>query len=550
MLNQPSKGKDGSVRIATGDKTQLKLAKNQAAPANELMKLVGLDDSIDRLLAKHPNASGELLVALAMNPDIRLQKLILLHTNIPPDLFVRLASQFPKDFYKNPVINDSTISIADLVKGLPENVITSILRKPECPQRLFKWAVEHGNERDRFIVAKNIRLPAELCKILAEDPVQQVAKAARRFRIAKDGKLIGTYPKILDYRKIRLIQVSLNLAVQEMIERYRNMRSGESYEAQPDIIFTGSADVEVIRLPCRWVGIDYALIENLPNLRELHIDGRAAEYGQREEVQWLICRNLPALEVITIQGGVRWLQIEDASRLTKIDASKVSTLDHFSISGRHSLREINVSHCYKLRTIENLSPENLQSLKIDAQILANQKKSKRNGQIYKDMTFTDIDQVLANINHGFRIAAEKGACEDWHDLNANEKRYKYIDMTGVDIDQENHGLRIAAEKEACEELRSLSVDEQPNGSLFRLRLLRPLHPVYTGGTGDCYSYEAITAGSGIGCSTQEYCIEKILNYLIGIDELQVLKVRTPQKMLEYLNQYLAKASPDSTIVPN
>jgi hypothetical protein len=466
-------------------RAKLNLAKNPRTSAQELMALVGIEIAIDRQLAKHSKASDEMLRVLANNPDSIVQKNIILNPNISSELFIQLAPIFPTQFYKNPIISNDTFPILELIAVLPEKVIKSLIRKPECPLSMFDWAVENGDDSDRLNIAKHFKLPERIRIVLAKDQNPQVAKAANRLRLDEGKKLIGKYPKVLDYWDARLNEAPWNYSLRESL---------------PDIIFADSSDVEVIQLPVRGVGLDYVVIENLPNLRELHVYGKATEYGGYETVQWLICKNLPSLEVITIQGGVRWLQIETTPKLTKVDVSNASTLDHFSIHGNHSLQEINTTNCKKLRQIEGLSHACLQILKVDKQITANQKQSKRKGQIYSDMTFTDIDQVLSIINQGFRRVGEQGVCENWTQLSI----------------------------------------EKPNGNLFDLRLLCPMESVYTGGTGEIYSYAVSTAGSEMGFSTAEGCLKDILEYLIGIDELGVLNITSRKNMLEYLTGFVQK----------
>ena len=82
-------------------------------------------------------------------------------------------------------------------------------------------------------------------------------------------------------------------------------------------------------------------------------------------------------------------------------------LDDFWARKAPKIQEVDIKKCRKLRRIDGLSPRSLRRLDIVSQIEAIQAKSKRNLKIYQDMTFTDLDIVLSNINIGTKEATRR-----------------------------------------------------------------------------------------------------------------------------------------------
>lgn len=334
--------------------------------------------------------------------------------------------------------------------------------------------------------------------------------------------LVGDYPKILDLRKYTFENKTF-LHLSEEFE----LAEAEGRPPQPNISVSGSDSVEVIHFP--GYGYDYAVVEHLPNLKELHV--HEGEWGGGGPT-WLICQNLPRLEKIVIDGtDVRWLQLENVAVLNSIDVSGCEKLDYFSIKSAPKLKVINVDGCIKLRKVLDLNPAAQRRLGIARQIKAVQKSSRRDQKIYDNMTITDIDMVLANINYGAKLATRKG---------------------------------LFPENEFC-----YGREDDPKFKSFSFELLRPLEYVYTGGTGETYAYDFLChdysrSGHGIssseGNSNQEDCLDRALHYMINlglalpsIDELKQKRRKTSSingfekiytKMsvlvLDFLNQLIAE----------
>ena len=256
---------------------------------------------------------------------------------------------------------------------------------------------------------------------------------------------------------------------------------------KPVVCISNEIDVKVIYFPLDW---DYVVFDNLPSLEELHIGygGGPKKYLFRN-LQWMICRNLPNLKKITINCDlIRWLKIDGTESLQSIDLSKASAIDHLSILNAPSVEKIDIKGCKKLKMISGMDPDKQRELGVTDQIDDMQAKSKCDGTIYKDMTFTDIDHVLWTINYGVKIASLKGLFKGVADICYGR-------------------------------------EDDPDFNSFSFHLLRPLEFVYTGGTGETYAYEVLChdyfkgkygAYDSVGNSTQEDCLDYALQTLMGL----------------------------------
>lgn len=81
------------------------IAKNADATPKVLLTALGASVETDRKLARHPNASLDLLEALSHSKDRSTRKLVALHPNAPKAVLIALASQFPGEFFKNPAFD-------------------------------------------------------------------------------------------------------------------------------------------------------------------------------------------------------------------------------------------------------------------------------------------------------------------------------------------------------------------------------------------------------------------------------------------------------------
>ena len=320
--------------------------------------------------------------------------------------------------------------------------------------------------------------------------------------------------EILDFRELEFDQEFFGYENED----YSHAAAASSL-VKPVVCISNDVDVKIIYFPPQW---DYVVFDNLCSLEELHISSVDPKNTWFHSLQWLICRNLPNLKKITVNCEViRWLEIDDVESLQNIDLRKSCAIDHLSILNAPSLKKIDIKGCKKLKKIIGMDLSKQSELGVTDQIANMQAKSKLDGAIYKNMTFTDIDHVLWNINYGVKIASLGGFF-----LNDDEE---------------------SEHEDIC-----YGHEDDPNFNNFSFALLRPLEFVYTGGTGETYAYEFLyhdfsNGQYGVfrseGKSTQESCLNEALN---GVSDmyLNIPGVRSPEEkqILKFLNALVAKES--------
>ena len=280
---------------------------------------------------------------------------------------------------------------------------------------------------------------------------------------------------------------------------------------KPVVCISNDKDVRVIHFPPDW---DYVVFDNLLNLEELHIGSENPKDTLFHSLQWMFCRSLPNLKKITINCNVmRWLEIDGAESLQSIDLSKAGAIDFLSILNAPPVKEIDVEGCKKLKEISGMHLSKQSELGVTDQIESMQAKSKYDGTLYKNMTFTDVEHVLWTINYGMKIASLKGLFQGDEDICYGR-------------------------------------EDDPDFNNFSFHLLRPLEFVYTGGTGEAYAYEVLChdylngkygAYTGVGNRTQEECLDYALHTLSCTDlSIPGRQDPTNKQILKFLNALVAE----------
>ena len=253
--------------------------------------------------------------------------------------------------------------------------------------------------------------------------------------VTSDRKLIGSYPPKIDLCG----------------GRFPNLDMG----ADSRLIIAGDGNVRQIRMPCDVVGVDYLVICDLPARESLTLEaGRMSNIG----VQWLDLTGVPSLSKVRIKGPIRSLKISGANALTSLDLSGCPDLDFVAFHDISQKLELNVRGCLKLRDIEGLTFEDLPASRVGEKINENQMHSRRDRQIYKSMTYTDIDLVYEVINEGVKALSRSDALGEFH-----ESLLGYYDLHACDPQFRPYSYRI------LEPLESVYTGEQARHTRTRCR---------------------------------------------------------------------------------
>ncbi|MFM9991827.1 MAG: hypothetical protein ACKVOY_10390 [Burkholderiaceae bacterium] len=143
-------------------------AGNLDASSDDLSALFGKDDSTNRLLAKHPNASSDLLEKLSHSSDKATRQAVAANPNTPPETYVRLGQQFPKEFLANPALDLLLLINPALMDEVPDALLIRLLKQVDCPTTMLNWAAAHWREKVQLAVAMNAAASEQALQRLRE----------------------------------------------------------------------------------------------------------------------------------------------------------------------------------------------------------------------------------------------------------------------------------------------------------------------------------------------------------------------------------------------
>jgi len=187
----------------------------EATPEN-LLELIDKDEATNRLLAKHPRASAELLEKLSHSNDKLTRQGVAANPNTAPEIYVKLGQQFPKEFLANPALDLLLMVHPALLEEVPPALLVRLLKQADCPASLLIWAADHPQEKVQLAVAMNPKVQEKALEKLRLSQYQSVLEAVK----APNG--LGSTDPIVDPEK------AFEQAVKE---RLNSMTTSELHEA-------------------------------------------------------------------------------------------------------------------------------------------------------------------------------------------------------------------------------------------------------------------------------------------------------------------------------
>ena len=133
---------------------------------------------INRLVARHPNASSELLARLAKSPDKPTRRNVALNPKTSKEVLLELAPTFAGEFFQNPAFDLLLIEDPNLLFSLPVSVLKNILKREDCPDSFVNWAARFGNKSHQLAVVGRFDLTKENLQMIADGPNVQAAEIA------------------------------------------------------------------------------------------------------------------------------------------------------------------------------------------------------------------------------------------------------------------------------------------------------------------------------------------------------------------------------------
>ena len=287
-----------------------------------------------------------------------------------------------------------------------------------------------------------------------------------------------------------------------------------NFDQMPMLVIADDTNVRSLRLPADVIGVSLLIIRNLPALQEVSLIGDSDR--SFDSFQWIDISEVPALRRVSLAGRVVSLNISGSPLLEHLNVGACSDLVKVTLADCPSELRVNVRGCLKLRAINDVSGDQFIIEGLEEQIADNQTKSRNDGVVYDKMTYTDIDQVQSIINDGLKAISRSGRLHK----EAETSLLGRFDLG------------------ACE----------PWFEPLGYRLLAPLEPVYTGGTGETYAYVFVereikferdefhvSEDEGAGNSSPENCLRYMLHWIrMDLSDWPEVKDSSDDELLQVL----------------
>ncbi|MBK7053107.1 MAG: hypothetical protein IPH54_21925 [Rhodoferax sp.] len=156
----------------------IKIAKGKKSPPDQLKGLLGISDEVDLLLAKHPNATAEMLDDICMRQsfDEKICSAALAHPNISPEQLLNVGYQYPLAMFRNPSLPSIMQSRKNFLGEFSGEAFEESFKK-EIPLFVIDWLLSHGKAEYQVIF---ISAPKRTPEIL------------EKFRSSKYSKVVAT----------------------------------------------------------------------------------------------------------------------------------------------------------------------------------------------------------------------------------------------------------------------------------------------------------------------------------------------------------------------
>ncbi|MGL5879646.1 MAG: hypothetical protein ACRC2V_17975, partial [Xenococcaceae cyanobacterium] len=129
-------------------------------------------------LAADENTSPEILRELASSSDPLVLENLVMNSNIPPDILVKLAPEFPRQLFKNPAIDLLLLEIPDLISGGLADLLSSLLKRERSVFALECAAISQ-DKRIQLALLMNQNTPKEVLERFVLSKDEDIAEAAK-----------------------------------------------------------------------------------------------------------------------------------------------------------------------------------------------------------------------------------------------------------------------------------------------------------------------------------------------------------------------------------
>jgi predicted DNA-binding WGR domain protein len=149
----------------------VELASNPSLTSKQLASLVAQHFEVNRVIAKHQNATAGMLRQIAEHWDDELngrdeeaQRLIAQHPKTPVDLLTRLGHAFPSELLRNPALKALLLKKPTFL-----DQFSGLVRLPDCPESYLRAIATGEADLSKLDMLRNPNLPADLRTKLTPD---------------------------------------------------------------------------------------------------------------------------------------------------------------------------------------------------------------------------------------------------------------------------------------------------------------------------------------------------------------------------------------------
>ncbi|MEM7592311.1 MAG: hypothetical protein AAF383_12455 [Cyanobacteria bacterium P01_A01_bin.83] len=136
-----------------------------------------MDSEQTRQLAQDESTTPEKLRELADSSDSITRQNVVMNPNVPPDVLIKLAKQFPRQVFNNPAIDLLLLETPNLFSGTSADALCSLLKR-EVPERMIEYAIYFTDERLKLAIVMNPQTSLKILKQLAKSNNYRIAESA------------------------------------------------------------------------------------------------------------------------------------------------------------------------------------------------------------------------------------------------------------------------------------------------------------------------------------------------------------------------------------
>ena len=164
-----------------------------------------------RQQAQDETTLPEILRQLASSSDSITRQNLVMNPNVPPDVLLKLAGQFPRQIFNNPAIDLLLLETPNLFSGTSADAFCSLLKR-EVPTRMIEYAVNSKDEKFELSILMNYKTSPKVLEQLFQSKSDRVQEAAKLHINAIKSNSAHYYQefareKLQQEKKLKLIKI-------------------------------------------------------------------------------------------------------------------------------------------------------------------------------------------------------------------------------------------------------------------------------------------------------------------------------------------------------